>query len=147
MASAIAPARVRVLMHTSTGKDFEMFNGHTNMFGACPNGVPTNSYEKWPVAVIKREVTRGGELRVEVTADAAKTLDASDAMWNIPVYVHGSGVKNLNNNSTDFDKLALADIALVASTPTIVARASFPSDVNWSFGGGSIYLTLQDNTA
>lgn len=146
MASAIEPGKIRVLMVTATGQSHQVWSGRSEAFGACPDGVVTNTYEKWPFAPVSKKATRGGELQVEFTADGADGIDASDCVWAIPIMIHGEGVRQLGNNSVDFDILALGDYTTVAGVPVITARARIPADKMWSFGGDRMMIAIQDDT-
>lgn len=144
MASGIVPGTVELVMKSQGGQEVAIpFN--TYAFGPCPDAVPTNSYEKWPFLPVGKQFMNGGELQVRLTTAGAKTLDASDAIWDIPIYNLDSGkVEHLSNAAADFDILALADIALVAATPTIVARKRMTGK-KWTLGGARLFLTIQDN--
>jgi hypothetical protein len=144
MASAICPGKIELVMKSPSGNEVAVAYD-TQAFGACSDGSVTNSYEKWPFQPILKQMMNGGELQVRVTLTAAKTTDASDAVWQIPIYNLDSGMtETLSNSSTDFDILALQDIAIVASTPTVVARKRMTGK-RWTIGGGRVFLTLQDN--
>jgi len=123
--------------------------------GGSPDGAIGNTPEKWQFAPATTVVGGSGyKLVFTVESAAADTLDASDATWVIPVNVNGNqsnvgnsaGAGGLGNDSFVVD-LALADIALIAGRETVGAIYRAKEGTSFSFGGGKIFYTYEDDTA
>lgn len=149
MASAEVPATITFYIRKKSGpyagQTFKVFSGsEAALGGPCPDGVLTRSPDMWLNVPVYGKVKANvdDELLVGIKTVANVTLDASDAIWNIPI-MSDSGATVLQNNSTDFDILALADTAYVAATETIGAIHRFKEPA--FFGGGKICVALQNN--
>lgn len=146
MASAQVPCEVEILIRKQDGNMYSVLKRDVYALapGGSSDGAIANTPDTWMYAPISAVTAyRDDELIVKLKTVGAPTLDASDAKWIIPITVKGEGVIHLGNNSTDFDVLALADIALVAATETLVAVGRIKKTCK--FGGDKIFLSIEDN--
>lgn len=149
MASANVPGVVTLYIRKKTGPHAgEMIKCYSNstdaIGGACPDGVPGRAPGDWlSIPLIpKVKGMPDDELVVTLKVVTGATLDASDAIWCIPM-TFDSGFTTLGNNATDFDVLALADTAYVAATETICAIHKFKEA--GFVGGGKALICIQNN--
>ena len=80
---------------------------------------------------------------VEFTSEGADGIDVSDSLWAIPLSIQGK-VKHIAQAS--FASPAAADYTTVANMPVRIAGYKITEGVA-RFGGGSLYLDIQDDTA
>lgn len=83
-------------------------------------------------------------LEVLFIADGADGIDVSDCIWSIPVTVSGLGMKTLSRG--DFANPTPTDYTTVAAIPVVVGGYKV-TEGRVKFGGGHIYLDMQDDTA
>jgi hypothetical protein len=81
---------------------------------------------------------------IEVTTRAGDGIDVSDCIWSIPITLPDGTIKYLAQ--ADFANPATADYTAVANIPVIVAGYKV-TEGPIHFGGGVIYLDIQDDTA
>ena len=111
--------------------------------GGSSEGVIANTPEKWANVSVRGPVmTDGWELIAVLNPDGAKTIDASDCNWAIPVIRQGFGPTHLGQ--ADFAELALADAAYVAGKEQDAAIYKVSGET-MQFGGGIIFQSYEDN--
>lgn len=150
MASATVPATITFYIRKKTGANAglmkKVYQNQTAALaaGGCPDGVPAAKPSDWLSVPAMRGIKANpdDELVITLTTVSAVTLDASDAVWSIPMTLD-SGLTTLGNNSSDFDVLALADTAYVAGQETVAAVHKFKE--GGFFGGGKIFVAVENN--
>jgi hypothetical protein len=109
--------------------------------------------EKWNYLPLSVDAGSGGyKIVVTLTAGAGATLDASDAVWIIPIQVNGqaqsignsTNASGLGNNNFTVD-LASADIAYVANVEAPVAIYRAKENVRFRVGGDRVFMSVENN--
>jgi len=149
MASVQEPGLVRIVAHKPTGEETELYSGTVSVVapgGGSPDGAGSSTpkiNERLHVPVHPAILRNDDIIYIEFTADGADGIDVSDSLWAIPLTVRGS-VKHIARG--DFANPAAADYTTVAAIPTRVAGYKIVEGP-CQFGGGSIYVDFQDDTA
>lgn len=149
MVSAQIPGTLTLYIENTAGVRKVVAQGHIYKFGPGGSsvGVIANTPEKWSFAPMQPgNWNLGGyKLVVAFKPIGAATLDISDAVWQIPIYIQNQGITTLNNSSTDFATYLIGDSALVAGQESILAIHTAPEGRIWKFGGDRIFMSVEDN--
>jgi len=86
-------------------------------------------------------INRGDELVISVTLDASDGVDVSDNVYSLP-FLDSTGGKFVVTDA-DFTQ---SDVTPAAATETILGRYEFTQGP-FVFGGGPIFLSIEDDTA
>ena len=86
-------------------------------------------------------INHGDRLLMTVTADASDGIDVSDCVFSIPFKRADGGVDII----TDSD-FTMSDITLPAATETQLGYYDFVGGPR-KFGGGTIFIAIEDDTA
>jgi len=148
MASVQEAGLVRVVARKPTGEEIELYSGSVTVTapgGGSPDGAGSSTpkiNERVFIPVHKAVLRTNDIIFVEFTAVGADGVDVSDSVWAIPLTTT-SGVKHIAQS--DFADPAAADYTTVAAIPVRVAGYKITEGVA-RFGGGSLYLDIQDDT-
>lgn len=155
MVSAQVAGNLRIYIQAPSGTRKLVKSAPTYWFG--PGGssidVIANTPEKWNF--LPPSVDTGGpgySILVTFISGAAKTLDISDASWILPVIVNGN-LQNVGNpdssnglgNDNFVKDFLIGDVALVASTETIIAQLRAKEGVHFKVGGDKVFMSIEDN--
>lgn len=150
MASIQEAGLVRILAKKPTGEEVELYSGSVTVTapgGGSPDGAGSSTpkiNERIHVPVRRDIVLRTNDIIfVEFTSVAADGIDVSDSLWAIPLTTT-SGVKHIAQS--DFANPAAADVTMVVDIPVRFAGYKITEGIVF-FGGGSLYLDMQDDTA
>jgi hypothetical protein len=149
MASVQEPGTVRIVAHKPTGEEVTLYVGDVSVTapgGGSPEGAGASTpkiNERLHVPVHKAILRNNDIIYVEFTAVGADGIDVSDSLWAIPLVVNGT-VKHIAQG--DFADPAAADYTTVADIPVRVAGYKI-TEGPCQFGGGSLYVDIQDDTA
>lgn len=138
-------------MRSPTGRSTEVVKS-TNQYignGGSPDGAIQISPEKLVFEPITRNpmgqpFQPGNELVISIIPTAGVTLDISDALAIIPLTDAITG--QVSTIGLD-DMTAVGDIAIGAGVKTELATYTIPQGKQVYFGGGKIFLSIEDNTA
>ncbi len=119
--------------------------------GGSPDGLITNSPEKWQSIPLMSEypLNVNDRLLVTFTADATKTVDASDCAFIVPITLGNNTVTFLKKPTvtSEWDIKALGDVAFTGDIET----PAFELRVKRAFYLGSnkekAFISMEDNTA
>lgn len=149
MASAQEPGIVRIVAHKPTGEEVTLYEGDVTVTapgGGSPDGAGSSTpkiNERLHVPVHPAVLRNDDIIYVEFVAVGADGVDVSDCLWAIPLTVRGT-VKHIAQGS--FATPAAADYTTVAAIPTRIAGYKITEGPCY-FGGGSLYVDIQDDTA
>lgn len=153
MASAQEAGQVTLYLKKTNGDRKKLWESHVSIAapgGGAPDGALASvktPNELLFAPVSSHAIDNDDIIEVQFVAEGADGIDVSDCIWLIPIMVNGS-VKHLSR--AQFANPAPADYTTVANIPTIVGgykvtEASGGTPVR--FGGGQIYVDIQDDTA
>lgn len=141
---------VRIVAKKPTGEEVELYSGDVTVTapgGGSADGAGSSTpkiNERIFIPVRRNIVLRTNDIIfVEFTAVGGDGIDVSDSLWAIPLTTP-NGVKHISQS--DFADPAAADYTTVAKIPVRVAGYKITEGVVF-FGGGSMYLDMQDDTA
>jgi len=123
--------------------------------GGSPDGVPTNTPEKWNYLPLSNH--RGGpgySIVFEYTPAAVDGVDASDCFFQIPIMVNGNpeilgnsaNAAGLGSNAFTVD-LTFADYTTVANQTTQIYKVRAKEGVVFQIGGDRVNASIEDDTA
>jgi len=152
MASGNEPGQIKIVAEKAgSGKTRILWSGRSDgavNAGHSPDGVLANltADKQLFIPYSGPQLTGGDIIRVYTKLDASDGLDASDAVWVIPITEDGVR-KELNTSdfgyTTDFPASTPADQWLELGTGYTI-----PSSIQSArFGNGQIVLNVEDDTA
>lgn len=153
MVSAQVNGVLKFYRITPTGTKVLIYGNHTKALGpsGSSDGGIASTPEKWLNLPAMRGVNGEKVLRVNdklhvtFTPADAKTVDASDAEWVLPIlYQDGSAdVLGGPDDATEWDVFVLGDVALIASReyPCVEKTVRQP----FVLGGGKVFASIEDN--
>lgn len=151
MASVQEPGQVNIYIENSSGQRLKVMGASVGILapaGGAPDGALASQAtpEKRIIARYDTRATllpREHYLVVEFVAAGADGIDVSDCIWDIPMMDPTGNTFYLRRE--DFQNPAPADYTTVANIPTVVGK--WLADRRCRFGGGPIYVDIQDDTA
>jgi len=154
MASARVEGIYRITIRSPSGNQVKVFESRSEYVGhgGSSDGAIANSPEKWVSVPVSRSPSPSGffkggdELIVSIIPDAGATLDISDARFIIPITDASGNLLNLANNTTDMNGYLVGDTAIVAAQETVVAKHRAPEGRRWVFGGGKMFMSIENNS-
>jgi len=157
MTSLQEPGRMDVYVRAPSGARKLIKSASTAWWspGGAPDGVPTNTPEKWNFLQLSPH--RGGPgyfIDFEVTCPAVDGIDASDCSFQIPVIVNGNQeilgnsahAAGLGSNAFSVD-LTFADYTTVANQTVKIYSVRAKEGVVFQVGGDRVNAAIEDDTA
>jgi hypothetical protein len=121
--------------------------------GGSSEGVIANTPEKWNFLPLSKHTGGPGyKILLTLTAGANATADASDGVMVLPVLINGTQAQLGNSahatgiGTDEFTVTrAAADIAYVAQVETPVLIYTAKEGVNFKIGGGTTFISIENN--
>ena len=150
MATLQEAGLVRILGKKPTGEEVELYSGDVTITapdGGSPEGLGSSTpkiNERIFIPVRRTIVLRTNDIIfVEFIAVGADTIEVASSLWAIPLTTP-NGVKHISRS--DFKDPAPVDVLTAAGIPIRLGGYKITEGVVF-FGGGSLYLDIQDDTA
>jgi len=151
MVSAQIDGVLKFYKITPTGSKIFLFSGNIKELGptGSSEGVIQSTPEKWvtvPAILAANKVLRvNDKLHVTFTPLAAKTTDATDCSWSIPISYQDGSKDSLAgpSDTTVWDVFVLGDVALIAAREYPVCEKTVRQP--FALGGGKIFASVEDN--
>lgn len=150
MASLQEPGIVRVIGRSPNGREVLLWEGSVSVSapgGGAPDGVLSSavSIDRRLFVPVRSDVilTDNSRIYVEFTPDGTDGIDVSDCIWDIPITTP-NGVKFISRSQ--FADHASVDYTATAAVPARVAGYKI-TEGRVQFGGGPLYIDIQDDTA
>lgn len=156
MASAQESSKIRILAEHPDGRIKEVMKSHVTRTapqgGAADGAVASvlSPDELMHVPTTGPVIPVNGVLKVEVTTEAGDGIDVSDCIWQIPITKvdsNGNAIGTDLLSRSDFTNPTPADYTAVANIPVVAGGYTVTNATGIRFGGGHIYLDVQDDTA
>jgi hypothetical protein len=149
MASVQEPGLIRMYAMKPSGHKVQLLQARTEDLapaGGAPDGAPASVATPEKRLVINSPVVMENDdiLLVSFTPDGSDGLDASDAIWSIPV-VTPSGSNQLGN--AQFANPAYIDTTAALTAGREVIIAGYKVTEKFLRLSGKIFLDVQDDTA
>jgi hypothetical protein len=134
----------------TTGQKIRVFSKHVSISapgGGAPDGALASVVKPDQMLyqpIDKRVLIQPDDIvETSFIAEGADGIDVSDSIWLLPLTAQDGIAEHVSRGQ--FANPAPADYVTVANIPTIVG--GFKADKHYYFGGGPIYIDIQDDTA
>ena len=155
MASAQEPSLIKVYLVEPNGKRYKVYEDRVENvgFGGSADGTIAKDPDTWKVVSVNPNVTAYGGWKVIMTAtlDSADGVDASDCQILIPVVMKSTGISEPSTSTT----LNATNLGFTTDFPagTIASNEidcgagyTVPNGKSLRFGGGRIFISIEDDT-
>lgn len=151
MASVQEPGLVRIIGRSPNGREVALWEGSVSVSapgGGAPDGALASavSIDRRLFVPIRSDVvlTDNARIYVEFTPDATDGIDIDDCIWDIPITTP-NGVKFISRRH--FTDHTPVDITSATANVPIRLGGYKITEGRVQFGGGPLYVDVQDDTA